>query len=968
MKKKSFHTLLCFLVSICFGYTQQIVTDNSQQPEQLILNIAGNNCVITSNVSSPVNGNINNIVSYGSFNRGTSDFPLENGMVLSTGSVNSAGNTFIEDNLSEGNLNWQTDPDIINILGIDQTLNATSVAFDIVSANDFLTFRYLFASDEYQQEYPCNFRDVFAILIKRAGTTDPYINIATVPDTTTEVGTNTIHPEIDGFCDAQNETYFQGYNIGNTNFNGHTTVLTASTEIIPGETYHIKFVIADHIDQRFDSAVFIENGFGRAVDLGPDQSVCGNTLSLDAEINNPSATYSWFLNGTQIPGENNSTLEVNASGTYSVEISLPFNAGDCILTDSVDIEVIPFQQAEPISDLLVCDITLNDAIYDFDFSFYKDDEILANLPSSDYVISYHLTEDDAQNNLNAITGIYQNSAPEETIFIRIESLDGSCLQVGSFNLSVTLPPNISTLNFFLDICFDFITDPGITELNQFDVVMSNSEINRVVTYYMSESDAINRVNAITDFPDFSEQPPYVVARVEITGASNECFSLAYINFNYLNPPDLGMDQLVLSECIDPMYEEFEGTTLYTYNSVPVTFDIEGYFEYLETTLFPGSTVSTLELYGLGNPRTLVLTDAPYFTLRLGIAFENANCQTEIPLIVHKNLLYNVIGSDNEYYLCDDSSNDGMVDFNLADVAAELKGAYDDIDIDFYLTETSLQSNSNALDQTTALTVTNEQTLFIGASYDGCSYNSQVTLKIHPSLALSNYTFDYCGYTDALTNTTRIILEPLKENIINDLGITGTVEVYETLENAQNQVDLISGNSYDLSTNQDLYIRVTDLFTGCYDISTLQLNVIPIIETFNSEPIIICDEDQNLIATVNLEDVLDGLTTNNADLSITFHESLDHAVSEFYEFLSISDPSNYLTPSRDVYLRVALDSESCFTVLDFDVLIYADPQLGDIPSFVNCSSDPNDPSDFLLEDRDEQIINGQEGMQVLYFES
>eukprot|EP00549_Striatella_unipunctata_P024938 CAMPEP_0118676778 /NCGR_PEP_ID=MMETSP0800-20121206/2241_1 /TAXON_ID=210618 ORGANISM="Striatella unipunctata, Strain CCMP2910" /NCGR_SAMPLE_ID=MMETSP0800 /ASSEMBLY_ACC=CAM_ASM_000638 /LENGTH=122 /DNA_ID=CAMNT_0006572339 /DNA_START=201 /DNA_END=565 /DNA_ORIENTATION=+ len=121
-------------------------------------------------------------------------------MVLSTGNVNAAGNGLIPQSLSDGELDWTTDSDIENVLGIDQTLNATSIEFDFISANNFVAFKYLFASDEYQQEYPCDFRDVFAILIKPTGSAEPYVNIALIPDTVSEVSTNTIHPDINGFC------------------------------------------------------------------------------------------------------------------------------------------------------------------------------------------------------------------------------------------------------------------------------------------------------------------------------------------------------------------------------------------------------------------------------------------------------------------------------------------------------------------------------------------------------------------------------------------------------------------------------------------------------------------------------------------------------------------------------------------------------------------------------------------------
>ncbi|MEP5936194.1 MAG: choice-of-anchor L domain-containing protein, partial [Winogradskyella arenosi] len=245
MKKKSTLLFLALFLYL-FSYAQQITTDNTQQPNTLIQNLVGSDCITVDNIASPVNGQSNAIVSYGTFYKDNSNFPLQSGLILSTGRVNSAGNTTISEDLNEGQIDWGTDPDLLDVVGIDQTLNATTIEFDFSSPNNFIAFNYLFASDEYQQEYPCNFKDVFAILIKEVGSADPYVNIAVVPETATEVSTSSIHPNITGFCEAENETYFEGYNVGDTNFNGRTAVLTARADINANTNYHIKFIIADH--------------------------------------------------------------------------------------------------------------------------------------------------------------------------------------------------------------------------------------------------------------------------------------------------------------------------------------------------------------------------------------------------------------------------------------------------------------------------------------------------------------------------------------------------------------------------------------------------------------------------------------------------------------------------------------------------------------------------------------------------
>ncbi len=45
-----------------------------------------------------------------------------------------------------------------------------------------------------------------------------------------------------------------------TNFNGQTVVLTAQSDVIPSVTYHIKLVIADEGNYRYDSAIFLGGG------------------------------------------------------------------------------------------------------------------------------------------------------------------------------------------------------------------------------------------------------------------------------------------------------------------------------------------------------------------------------------------------------------------------------------------------------------------------------------------------------------------------------------------------------------------------------------------------------------------------------------------------------------------------------------------------------------------------------------
>jgi hypothetical protein len=300
--KRPLNTILCLIG--CVVSAQQISIDNSFTEQELIENNLSLGCVETSNIQSLVNGQINGFQSFAYFERAGSNFPFEYGIMLSTGNATSGGNTENTAVLNDGQPDWTTDPDLETALGITGTLNATSIEFDFTSVANQIQFNYILASEEYFGDFPCNYSDGFAFLIKEAGTSDPYINIAVIPGTTTPVNTSTIHDDIVGFCSAANEAFFEGYNIGDTNYNGRTTVMTAAASIVPNTTYNIKLVIADQTDKNYDSAVFIEgNSFNASVDLGADIQTCADTVTLDGNIENTLATYSWFLDGNLMPGD-----------------------------------------------------------------------------------------------------------------------------------------------------------------------------------------------------------------------------------------------------------------------------------------------------------------------------------------------------------------------------------------------------------------------------------------------------------------------------------------------------------------------------------------------------------------------------------------------------------------------------------------------------------------------------------------
>lgn len=314
------YSLLLVLFS-CTCFAQYITTSETYTPVQLIENVlvGAGGCASITNVSVS-GGNFGpNENSWGYFNANGSGFPFNEGIILSTGQIRNAPgpNNFVSDD--GGGMGWGGDADLNAALGIGNSLNATVLEFDFVPLGNQISFDYIFASEEYHGTATCIYSDGFAFLLKEVGS-PTYQNLALIPNTATPVKVTTVHPEIPGGCPAENEQYFDAFNPTEypTNFNGQTKVLTAQASVIAGHQYHIKLVIADEGNYRYDSAIFLKaNSFSYGVDLGDDRTfanqnpVCYNE-SLTLNGTSASAiSYQWYFENNPIPGQNTAILNFN---------------------------------------------------------------------------------------------------------------------------------------------------------------------------------------------------------------------------------------------------------------------------------------------------------------------------------------------------------------------------------------------------------------------------------------------------------------------------------------------------------------------------------------------------------------------------------------------------------------------------------------------------------------------------------
>lgn len=477
-------------------FSQTITVDNTtNSPAQLVNLLLGNSCVEVSNIS------VSSTQSVAYFNRNTSSFPINEGIIIRNGvAVNSQGQ-YSNTNLST-QINTSGDAYLQNLSNASgQTAAITDVAFlefDFIPLSSTFSFDFLFASNEYG-EYQCEFSDVFAFVLTNIST-GVSTNLAVIPGTSTSVTVKDIRDAANNFpgetCASSNPSFFGIYNVDNPsasalNMRGHTVVMNAASVVVPNTLYKIRLVIGDYNDSNFDSAVFLAAGsFTTTLDMGPDQVICsGDQYLLDTGLD-ASYTYTWFENGNPILGETNSSYTVTSAGIYSVEAT----KGSCLITDTVvfsDLAVINPQNLQ----------TCNTGAASYSFNLTLNDEVALGLNPTVYDIFYYESAADITANNHIPNGSLTtySSAGAQTILIKIvNTVTGNfCDAVYPFDLIVTNAVN-ATQPDDISLCeAQGGTNYTFTPLLDAAVLNGASPVNYTITYYNSIAAATSGLGAIT---------------------------------------------------------------------------------------------------------------------------------------------------------------------------------------------------------------------------------------------------------------------------------------------------------------------------------------------------------------------------------------------------------------------------------------------------------------------------------------
>ncbi len=876
--------LLPLLLFSILGWSQ-ITVDETLTTQQLIEDVlVQNSCAIVSNFQQSTGTNFGEGNGIGAFDQNGSAFPFAEGIILSSGFVVNApgpNNT----THSDGTFGWPGDADLEANTTATNTNNASWISFDFVPFDNQISFDFIMASEEYNQGFECTFSDAFAFILTDLVTGNVQ-NLAVLPGTTTPIEVTNIRYAVTGSCGAINEEFFGQYNfqpIANPlapsvpainapiDFNGQTVPLTAMGPVISGNNYNIKLVVADQGDSAFDISVYLEAGsFSLGIDLGNDLTISAGNAPCEGEDltigipDDPADSYRWFrlnpvtMTFVLIPGETDSMITINTSGTYQLEVTKP---SGCSATDEVVVEFAPQPVAAEPDLLAICDELPNDGFGIFDLTL-RDAQIQNGQTMA--TVTYYETFNDAQNNIDPILTptMYPNMVQGfDTVWARLQEASFDCIDIVSLDLQVNDSPPVTDPVSDLIVC-----DNDQDGLEEFDLTskedeIANTLVNLTFTYHNSLADANNGTPFIANPTTYVSGGETIWVRAENVAG---CFTVVTVN--------------------------------------------------------------------------LVVDLVPVYV--------------EVP----------------EFSQCD-NNGDGIELFNLNSQNATIVDGDLDLSVTYHATE------QDAIDATGLLTIPYSSAgeiiwVRVESNSRGCYavFDMELIVVERPEI----FEPDPLRYCDDDNDGFGIFTLTDADDQVVDGNPAGNLVVtyHESFVEAQNNInDLASPYNNIDPFSQIIYVRLTDIATGCYNITTLELIVEDTPQISDPDPLEECDEDGNGVVIFNLTDaepqMLAGLTGGPYVVNYFEDPALTIPITNSTAYPNISNP-------QTIYITVGDTNNDgrCLAETTLLLIVNLPPDLNEPAPYTLC--DVNNPGDeieeFDLTIRTAEITGGDPTILVTYYTS
>jgi gliding motility-associated-like protein len=686
---------------------------------------------------------------------------------------------------------------------------------------------------------------------------------------------------------------------------------------------------------------------------------------------------------TEADADANNNPVTNVTGTDGQFIWVrAVNPLGCVQVGSFELQVPQLPVIAVPTTLEACDDETADGIAPTDLTV-KNDEITISNP--DLNVSYHLTQVDADTDMNALVMPYTNTTPTTyTVFVRVEDVNTGCHVVTQLTVNINDTPAVFPATP-LEYC-----DTDNDGFGIFDIRSTESQITGgvlpgqvTVTYHETPEDADNNVNALPDtYTNINAYNQTIYVRVEnvLTG----CFNVVSLDLIVYDSPEIAaLDAVSLAECDDVSADQIAQFDL-TQSEVDIlngedpTTHIVRYYT-TQANAIQGTTageINNVNAYSNIPPSPQVIW------VRVEDQATGCASITNLTLIVNElPVLTQLPGLE----LCDAITlDDGIEVFDLTSLAEDLVNSVPGISLQYFANAADLASNTAIANPSAYANVEiGVQTIFVLATNDvtGCQNTITFNITVNP---LPSPTLDPNGTLIATTcdddndGFAPTDLDMLVSDIVNnEPDVVYSFHETEVEANA-NLNPLTSPYTNLVMDSQTIYVLATNTVTGCFTVVPLQINILPIPEV----PISItdleeCDEADNLdgFAMFDLTQTQTEIygTQTPGNFTLTYHESEQDAIDDVSPIVNLTDYINITANQQTIWVRLEDNATECFAIGSFDIIVVPPPVLVQPTAFSLCddaaSGDESDEiSTFNLPDKYLEITGGDTSLTLTYYAS
>ncbi|TKS55596.1 PKD domain-containing protein, partial [Mesohalobacter halotolerans] len=666
-------------------------------------------------------------------------------------------------------------------------------------------------------------------------------------------------------------------------------------------------------------------------------------LNFDPDIIPPDASFEPQIvdeNWTGFEGQGSQitvTPSTVGSNCYDYVVLDDFN---CEFTETICVNVLPNPEIENLEDLTVCDPTFP---VEFDLTV-NDSNILGTQDPSLYNISYHNSQIDADNDQNPIPSpeMYTTNSLPETIYVRIEDLNGNCFETGSFMLLEAGITNGPPDN--LESCFVNGEATFNLNLNNSALLDGQNASDFTIQYFESEQDAIDNVNGIVNPTNYIlTMITSVTIWYRIENNDNNCFNVDSFQLEVFQTPEITTPPQDLSQCGDFTLTQTFDLTQNDAAALGIANTAETQVTYYNTQADADAGTNPITDPANYNPGSVSET--------IFVRAENINSADCFSVDSFTIQIFDVEANQaDDIAVCTPTGNTGQTQFDLTLQNNTVFGPDQDStthSISYHISNADAQGGANPIPNPDNYTNTsNPQTVWVRVQNNNdpsCFAVSDFVLNIieEPEITQTP-SLSQCGDFSG----TQVF--DLTVNNAATLGIANAVDTQLSYYNTQADADAGTNPITDPanynpgSTSETIFVRAENINnSNCFATASFNIQIFNV-EANDPGPIVLCEATGNTgISQFDLTEQNTAIFGPNQDAtthSISYHTSFADAQGGASP---IPNPDNYTNASnpQPIWARVQnITDPSCFAIVDFTISVTEEPEILNPPVTLSQCSD------------------------------